>query len=119
MAQKPESIELLRQAKKLPLTQSQETILKSITKSDNFSEFVISGPNGMFLVGRLICDPYSTTLYSSKAEHRLRKQELVASGIGVTRAIEIATEEFTARKKPSRTVDTKVPQSQLMAGGHG
>lgn len=110
MAQKPESIELLRKDSKLPLSDSQESILKSITKSDNFSEFVISGPAGMFTVGRLICDPYSTTLYSSKKEHRDRKQELVATGIAVTKAIEIATEEFMPqlrkRKEPQRSASS-------------
>ena len=93
LPQKPESIDLLKQDKKLSINEYQENILRNIKKSNQFSELVISGPD-TFTVGRLICDPYSIMLYSSKAEHFQRKKELIDSGMSVAAAIEQAKNEF-------------------------
>src|SRR3989338_3344477 len=68
LSQKPESIEQLKKLDRISLSLSQEEQLKSVkTKQGQYAEVMITGPNG-YAIGRLILDPFSNLLYSTKAQ---------------------------------------------------
>jgi len=77
----------------LNLSKNQMEVIKSIQKSKNFSELIIKG-EGTFALARFICDPFSAMLYSTKKEHRDRKEELIKQGYSTVDAVKIATKEF-------------------------
>jgi conjugal transfer ATP-binding protein TraC len=52
-----------------------------------YSEALIYGPRG-YAVGRLILDPYSIALYSSKAEDFARIEVLTKQGLSLAEALE-------------------------------
>jgi len=88
LSQKPESIEQLKNANRLSLTPQKEALLKSIkTRQGQYAEVMISGASG-YAVGRLILDPFSSLLYSTKAEDYSAIQKLQHSGLTLQEAIE-------------------------------
>ncbi len=91
LSQKPKSLPKLQEIG--VLTDDQIEIISGLKKNSKFSEMVITGPS-TFAVGRFICDPFSAMLYSTKKEHRNRKNELIDSGHEVFDAIRIATKEY-------------------------
>lgn len=77
LAQKPETIDRLEQDKKLSLQAGFANRLKSLTSvSGQFSEMAIKGQNGWFF-GRLLLDPFSLAVFSSKGStvENLRKRK--------------------------------------------
>ena len=65
-----------------------ESQLKSVrTKHGEYSEVMIYGSQG-YAIGRLLLDPYSQLLYSSKAEDYSAIQALRAQGLSLPKAIE-------------------------------
>lgn len=79
--------------KEAGFSDNQISVIKSLKKSNNFSEMVITGPS-IFTVGRFICDPISAMLYSTKKEHRDRKNQLIDNNYPVFEAIKQVTKEF-------------------------
>ena len=68
LSQKPESIEHLKKSNRISLSAQQEAQLKSVkTKQGQYAELMISGTHG-YAIGRLLLDPFSNLLYSTKAE---------------------------------------------------
>lgn len=66
--QEPTSIEQLAKTGKMSMTSHKERVMKSVrTVSGQYSEILISSSMG-YTVGRLILDPFSLMLYSTKAE---------------------------------------------------
>ncbi len=93
LAQKPDALDQANKSGRINFNEYQMQVLKSITKTDDFSECCITGP-GIFAVGRVIIDPFSIILFSSKAEHYARVQELHNSGLSLEDAIAKAAEYF-------------------------
>jgi conjugal transfer ATP-binding protein TraC len=88
LSQKPESIEQLKNTNRLSLTPQKEALLKSVkTRQGQYAEVMISGASG-YAVGRLILDPFSSLLYSTKAEDYSAIQKLQHSGLTLQEAIE-------------------------------
>jgi conjugal transfer ATP-binding protein TraC len=54
-----------------------------------YSECMIRHSSGSWLIGRLILDPFSAKLYSSKAEDVVKIEKLTKSGYSITEAIEM------------------------------
>lgn len=79
MAQKPETLDLLAQEKRLAVNPSLLAQLKSISPVEGlYSEMAIKGPEG-WVFGRLLLDAFSLAMFSSKGEtveriRRLREQ---------------------------------------------
>lgn len=87
LSQKPESIEYLKKRDRLSLTPQKEALLKSVkTKQGEYAEVMITGSNG-YAVGRLILDPFSGLLYSTKAEDYTAIQHLRERGFSLSDAI--------------------------------
>jgi len=63
-----------------------ERLFKSLRKTDDYSECIIKGPSGLS-VHRIIFDPYSRILYSSKGEEYEAVKKLVTEGLTLRDAI--------------------------------
>jgi conjugal transfer ATP-binding protein TraC len=88
LSQKPESIEQLKKANRIHVTPVKEAQLKSLrTKQGQYAEVMITGSSG-YAIGRLLLDPYSSMLYSTKAEDYAAVQSLKAKGLSIKQAIE-------------------------------
>lgn len=67
LSQKDESIEQLKQSKRITVDDYKERLLKSVTTvHGKFAEIMIDGSEG-YAVGRLLLDPFSQLLFSTKA----------------------------------------------------
>ena len=67
---------------------SMESLLSSVkTRQGEYAEVMISGPHG-YTIGRLILDPFSSILYSTKAEDFSTVKHLMRSGLDVGEAVE-------------------------------
>jgi conjugal transfer ATP-binding protein TraC len=95
LSQKPESIAMLRESKRIIMTDALEESLNSVhTSQGAFAEVMIIGPHG-HAIGRLLLDPFSRILYSTKAEEYAAVQKLVDKGVELTTAVrEIAASTF-------------------------
>ncbi len=88
LSQKSESIEQLKKLGRISLTPLMESQLKSVkTKQGQYAEVMIYGTHG-YAIGRLLLDPYSQLLYSTKAEDYATVKALMSQGYGVSEALE-------------------------------
>ena len=100
MAQKKESVEALAQSKRIVMDDSFKRDITSLRMvSGQYSEAIIYGPKG-YAIGRLILDPYSISLYSSKASDWSRINDLSADGYSLADALEVIAEEKDLNSKP-------------------
>ncbi len=98
LAQKPESIKLLKESKRISIDPTMEAMLTSIkTKQGQYAEVMIYGPHG-YAIGRLFLDPFSLILYSTKAEEFAAVQECVDQGLSLAEAIENVSLKASQRK---------------------
>ncbi|MBX9620688.1 MAG: type IV secretion system protein TraC [Alphaproteobacteria bacterium] len=89
LSQKDESIELLKNSKRLSMDPAMERTLRSLhTEQGKYAEIMIKGPKG-FAVGRLFLDEFSKVLYSTKAEEFTGVQNLVNQGFSLKEAIQM------------------------------
>lgn len=88
LRQKPESIDRLGKEGKLHVDEWMKRQLSSVTtEHGHFSEIFVHGPIGSG-VGRLILDPFSMLLYSTRAEDFQAIKTLTGQGLSVAQAIE-------------------------------
>ncbi|MBP6951566.1 MAG: type IV secretion system protein TraC [Alphaproteobacteria bacterium] len=89
LSQKDESIELLKNSKRLSMDPAMERTLRSLhTEQGKYAEIMIKGPKG-FAVGRLFLDDFSKVLYSTKADEFTAVQSLVEQGFSLKEAIQM------------------------------
>jgi conjugal transfer ATP-binding protein TraC len=87
LSQKPESIENLKKSNRIIVDPMMEELLHSLkTKSGSYGEVMIRGNHG-FSVGRLILDPFSNMLYSTKAEEFSHIQTRIQGGATLYEAL--------------------------------
>lgn len=87
LSQKPESIEQLKKADRVSLSVQKEAQLKSVkTKQGQYAEVMISGTTG-YAIGRLMFDPFSLLLYSTKAEDHVAIRQLTQGGMAIGDAV--------------------------------
>lgn len=92
LKQKKESIDLLRESKRMALDEGQIGLIKSLNVvPGKYSECLVSSSSG-YVVGRLILDPYSKILYSTSPKEFAGVQKLVKGGHSVHQAIEEISE---------------------------
>jgi conjugal transfer ATP-binding protein TraC len=91
LGQKPETIEDLKKNGKLEMDGYTERLFKSLRKADDFSECIIKGASGLS-VHRIILDPYSRILYSSKGQEFEEVNQLKQQGKSLREAIAIVAE---------------------------
>lgn len=98
LSQKPESIDQLKKMERVSLTSQKEAKLKSVkTKHGFYAEVMICGPNG-YAVARLILDPFSGLLYSTKAQDYAAVKQLTNRGLKQKDAIECLLKERATLK---------------------
>lgn len=88
LGQKDESITQLKQSGRISMDAYMERVLRSIkTIHGQYAEVMIKGPGG-FAVGRLILDPFSRVLFSSKGQEYAAVKAIVDSGLPMAKAID-------------------------------
>jgi len=93
LRQKKSSIEQLAKTDKVSMDDNMKRELTSLrTSHGEFSEIYVHSSMGSG-IGRLIVDPFSSLLYSSKAEDYGRLKELTAQGMDIAAAIEHVLKE--------------------------
>jgi conjugal transfer ATP-binding protein TraC len=101
--QVPEAIQQLSNSKKLALTPHKEAKMKSVkTVSGKYAEILISSSKG-YTVGRLLLDPFSLMLYSTKADEFAAVNDLRTQGLSVEEAVQTLVD---LKQNPQRN-DTK------------
>lgn len=89
LRQKPESVEALTKSDKLVIDEETKDVIKSVTKIDGrFSEVFVRCGDLPPTVGRLIVDPFSLLLFSTKAEDAEAVRAYVSGGMETEQAIE-------------------------------
>ena len=88
LAQKDESVELLKSEKRIHCDPGMERALKSLTTADGrYAELVLHGPDG-WRVARLVLDPWSVALFSSRGPAFAAVETLKAEGLSTVEAID-------------------------------
>ena len=88
LAQKDESVELLKQEKRIHCDPGMERALKSLTTADGrWAELVLHGPDG-WRVARLVLDAWSVALFSSRGPAFAAVETLKAEGLTTAQAID-------------------------------
>lgn len=93
LGQTDEAINKLKQEKIMDLDGFTERLLKSLKITKDYSECVIKSPEGMS-VHRIIFDPYSRILYSTKGEEFDAVNRLMNDDMSLKEAIEQVVKEF-------------------------
>ena len=93
LSQKEESIAQLKNSKRILLDEQKEKVITSVkTEQGKYAEVLINGADG-YAVGKLLLDPFSQLLFSTKAEDYAAVQELRKQGYEITEAVEHILEE--------------------------
>ena len=88
LAQKDESVELLKQEKRIHCDPGMERALKSLTTAEGrYAELVLHGPDG-WRVARLVLDAWSVALFSSRGPAFAAVENLKAAGLTTLQAID-------------------------------
>ena len=88
LAQKDESVELLKSEKRIHCDPGMEQALKSLTTADGrWAELVLHGPDG-WRVARLVLDAWSVALFSSRGPAFAEVERLKAEGLTTVEAID-------------------------------
>ncbi len=112
LSQKSESIEQLKKMERLSLSPQKEAQLKTVkTKQGQYAEVMIIGPNG-YAVGRLILDPFSSLLYSTKPEDFTAVKQLTQSGMAVGDAIKQLIKPYQSKLRKNKVYQAKPYQTQ-------
>lgn len=93
LGQKSETIDQLKKQDRLNLDAFTERLYKSLRKTDDYSECIIKSPSGLS-VHRIIFDPYSRILFSSKGDEFEAVNSLVTQGLSLNKAIEHVARKF-------------------------
>ena len=93
LGQTEEAINKLKRENIMDIDGFTERLLKSLKLTRDYSECVIKSPSGMS-VHRIIFDPYSRILYSTKGEEFEAVNQLVASGVPLVDAIQQVAKDF-------------------------
>ena len=88
LSQKPESIAQLKNSNKILLDKFKEDMMVSVrTIHGQYAEVLINGTDG-YSVARLLLDPFSNLLFSTKAEDYAAIKELQSNGMTISEAVE-------------------------------
>ena len=88
LSQKEESIAQLKNSKRILLDEYKESVINSVkTEQGKYAEVLINGADG-YAVGKLLLDPFSSLLFSTKPEDYAAVQELRKQGLNISDAVE-------------------------------
>lgn len=104
--QVPEAIQQLSTSKKLAVSAHKEAKMKSVkTVSGKYAEILISSTKG-YTVGRLLLDPFSLMLYSTKADEFAAVNDLREQGFTVQEAVQQLV-DLKQKRKEQNALETK------------
>lgn len=93
LSQKEESIAQLKNSKRILLDSYKEKVINSVkTEQGKYAEVLINGADG-YAVGKLLLDPFSQLLFSTKPEDYAAVNELNKQGYSITEAIEFIIQQ--------------------------
>lgn len=88
LSQKEESIAQLKNSKRILLDEYKERVINSVkTEQGKYAEVLINGADG-YAVGKLLLDPFSGLLFSTKPEDYAAIQDLRKRGYDISAAVE-------------------------------
>lgn len=88
LAQKKGSIGRLVESGKLNMSEAMQMAMESVTtRHGEFSEVMICDADGNYSIARLLLDPFSQLLFSTKADEYAKLKELQAHGLSIVEAI--------------------------------
>jgi conjugal transfer ATP-binding protein TraC len=93
LGQTEEAIDQLKKNQRFSMNPMTERLYKSLRKTDEYSECIIKSPSGIS-VHRIILDPYSRILYSSKGEEFDAVNALQNQGYSLRNAVSKVAEKF-------------------------
>lgn len=100
LSQNAESVEAMKESKRILIDPQMEKALKSLRMVDHqYSEMMVYGGGVGWFIGRLILDPYSIALYSSKGEDFKKIQDYQSHGLSLEDAIEKVSDEIKFNKE--------------------
>lgn len=98
--QNPASVEAMKNSGRVVMDSAMEKALLSLRMVNHqYSEVMIYGANVGWTVGRLILDPYSIALYSSKGEDFAHIQSLREQGVSLEEALEQSAMRIAGGRK--------------------
>jgi len=96
LAQKQETLDGLLKEERLNLSPYEEKLIRSIHGTHQYKECLLRTPQGSSLV-RIVFEPFSRILFSSKAEHVEAVKSLQSQGMTLIEAIEmVARQEYAS-----------------------
>lgn len=99
LSQKKESVEAMKTSSRVKMDGEMEKALNSLVMVDHqYAEAMLYSSEGWSVL-RLILDPYSVALYSSKGQDFAKIQELQASGVSLEEAIEVVANDIQRGRK--------------------
>lgn len=100
LAQKKSSIARFSESKKIKMDDHMQFALESVTtRHGEFSEVMICDADGNYSIARLILDPFSNLLYSTKADEYSMIKDLTRSGKTIVEAIHHILEQKHGKKR--------------------
>ena len=94
MRQRPESLRAAGEEGRLHLDENLLRLLSSLeTRQGKYSEIAVMAPGGGVAMGRLLVDPFSEKLYTTRAEEYAALERLRREGYGLVDAIKKLLEE--------------------------
>jgi conjugal transfer ATP-binding protein TraC len=89
LSQKSSSIQRLAESGKADLSEGQRLALQSVkTRHGEYSEVMICDAEGNYSISRLILDPFSNLLFTTKADEYSYIKQLQEKGLSLTESIE-------------------------------
>ncbi len=118
LAQKDESVELLKQEKRIHCDPGMERALKSLTTAEGrYAELLLHGPDG-WRVARLVLDAWSVALFSSRGPAFTAVERLKAQGLSTVEAIDRLV-DGAPRGDDVRRTDKETSNRAEPGGGGG
>jgi conjugal transfer ATP-binding protein TraC len=101
LSQRAESIDLLKEQKRISMTPQKEEQLKSVkTKQGLYAEIAVITPQG-YSIERLIPDPFSLVVYSTKPEEYAAVKDLKNQGLTMEEAVSTIVARRKQMKNPN------------------
>lgn len=99
LGQKPETVSILEEEKRLPLSRGEYEFLRSVHTSASYSEiFLVTGRGNS--IGRLAVDPFRKLLYTTRAEEVAAIDRYAAQGLTTAEAIRRVLADRAAGGRP-------------------
>ena len=94
LAHKKDGVSKVIQSGQYKVSEQQQRAMESVTtRQGEYSEIMICDGDGGYSITRLVVDPFSNLLYSTKPEEFAQLQELQNQGLTITEAINLLLEK--------------------------